>query len=296
MNVSGAVHVLGGATGLARPDSTSISPRRGVSRGDRRSVRAVVIKEAARNAANKHIEHTRTPDFEIAYAIGLGTIIAAGILSLSGTAVAEIGSSAVIAVVVATLVAALTAASYSEFASIYSENGGGYLFSSRTFEHDTPVSTVGAMLFRGYTGTTVVHLATMDGWVFRFILPEAMEALPHGTAGVVTAILLGVLNARGTEESGTFQLVVTGAKVAVLLAFIVVNVAVIRFRRERSDMSRPYEIPFYPIPPVLGIVLNSLLAVVLIRFLIRTDLLVRLLSVGRLAAGGVMYLPSYCRT
>ena len=113
---------------------------------------------------------------------------------------------------------------------------------------------------------------------------------------MVTAILLGVLNARGTEESGTFQLVVTGAKVAVLLAFIVVNVAVIRLRRERPDMSRPYEIPFYPIPPVLGIVLNSLLAVVLIRFLIRTDLLVRLLSVGWLAAGGVMYLPSYCRT
>ena len=74
----------------------------------------MVIKEAARNTANKHIEHTRTPDFKIAYAIGLGTIIAAGILSLSGTAVAEIGSSAVIAVVVATLVAALTAASYSE--------------------------------------------------------------------------------------------------------------------------------------------------------------------------------------
>jgi len=32
--------------------------------------------------------------------------------------------------------------------------------------------------------------------------------------------LLGILNARGTEESGTFQLIVTGAKVAVLLAFI----------------------------------------------------------------------------
>jgi amino acid transporter/nucleotide-binding universal stress UspA family protein len=166
------------------------------------------------------VEHTRTLDFKIAYAIGLGTMIAAGIFSLSGTAVAEIGSSAVIAFVIAAVVAGLTAASYSEFASIYSQNGGGYLFSSRTFEHDTLVYAVGAMLFLGYTGTTAFYLATMDEWFFRFILPEPLQVLPHGTTGVLAALGLGLLNARGTEESGTFQLLVTGAKVAVLLAFI----------------------------------------------------------------------------
>ncbi|MFC7188062.1 amino acid permease [Halorubrum yunnanense] len=166
------------------------------------------------------VDHTRTLDFKIAFAIGLGTMIAAGIFSLSGTAVAEIGSSAVIAFVLAAVVAGLTAASYSEFASIYSENGGGYLFSSRTFEHDTLVYAVGAMLFLGYTGTTAFYLATMDEWVVRFILPESLHVLPHGTSGVLAALLLGALNARGTEESGTFQLFVTGAKVAVLLAFV----------------------------------------------------------------------------
>jgi amino acid transporter/nucleotide-binding universal stress UspA family protein len=166
------------------------------------------------------VEHTRTLDFKIAYAIGLGTMIAAGIFSLSGTAVAEIGSSAVIAFVLAAIVAGLTAASYSEFASIYSENGGGYLFSSRTFEHDTLIYVVGAMLFLGYTGTTAFYLATMDEWVVRFILPESLGFLPHGTSGVLAALLLGALKAQGTEESGTFQLFVTGAKVAVLLAFV----------------------------------------------------------------------------
>jgi len=166
------------------------------------------------------VEHTRTLDFKIAFAIGLGTMIAAGIFSLSGTAVAEIGSSAVIAFVIAAVVAGITAASYSEFASIYSENGGGYLFSSRTFENDTLVYTVGAMLFLGYTGTTAFYLATMDEWFFRFLIPESLHFLPHGTTGVLGAVLLGTLNARGTEESGTFQLLVTGAKVAVLFAFI----------------------------------------------------------------------------
>ncbi|AZH27095.1 amino acid permease [Haloplanus aerogenes] len=166
------------------------------------------------------VEHRRTLDFKIAFAIGLGTMIAAGIFSLSGTAVAAIGSSAVIAFVLAAIVASLTAASYSEFASIYSENGGGYLFSARTFDHETLVYAVGAMLFLGYTGTTAFYLATMDEWFFRFILPESLHFLPHGTTGVVAALLLGTLNARGTEESGTFQLLVTGAKVAVLVAFV----------------------------------------------------------------------------
>jgi APA family basic amino acid/polyamine antiporter len=166
-------------------------------------------------------EHTRTLDFKIAFAIGLGTMIAAGIFSLSGAAVAMIGSSAVVGFVIAALVAGITAASYSEFASIYSENGGGYLFNSRTFE-DRRLLTygVGMSLFLGYTGTTAFYLATMDEWFVRFIIPESLHWLPHGTVAVVTAVLLGVLNGRGTEESGMFQLFVTGAKVAVLIAFI----------------------------------------------------------------------------
>jgi APA family basic amino acid/polyamine antiporter len=166
-------------------------------------------------------EHTRTLDFKIAFAIGLGTMIAAGIFSLSGTAVAEIGSSAVIAFVIAAVIAGITAAAYSEFASIYSENGGGYLFTSRTFEERELLTYgIGMSLFLGYTGTTAFYLSTMDEWFFRFIIPEGLQWLPHGSSAVAAAVLLGVLNARGTEESGTFQLIVSGAKVAVLLAFI----------------------------------------------------------------------------
>ena len=167
------------------------------------------------------VEHTRTLDFKIAFAIGLGTMIAAGIFSLSGSAVYRIGSSAVVAFVIAALVAAITAASYSEFASIYSENGGGYLFCSRTFEgRDRLTAAVGVSLFLGYTGTTAFYLATMDEWFFQFVLPASFRVLPHGSVAIVAAVLLGALNARGTEESGLFQLLITSAKVGVLFVFI----------------------------------------------------------------------------
>ncbi|MFT4947206.1 MAG: APA family basic amino acid/polyamine antiporter [Natronomonas sp.] len=74
-----------------------------------------------------------------------------------------------------------------------------------------------------------------------------------------------------------------------LLSFMIVNVAVIRLRRERPDMNRPYKMPFYPAPPLIGIALNLLLTGVLVRYLIRTDPLALGLSVGWLLLGATAF-------
>jgi len=74
-----------------------------------------------------------------------------------------------------------------------------------------------------------------------------------------------------------------------LLSFIVVNGAVIRLRRERPNMRRPYEMPYYPVPPVMGILLNLLLTGVLVVYLVRTDPLALGLSVGWVALGALAY-------
>ena len=75
-----------------------------------------------------------------------------------------------------------------------------------------------------------------------------------------------------------------------LLSFIVVNGSVIKLRRERPNMNRPYEMPFYPVPPIVGIVLNLALAVVLVEYLVRTDPLALVLSVAWILLGGAVYL------
>jgi len=74
-----------------------------------------------------------------------------------------------------------------------------------------------------------------------------------------------------------------------LLSFVVVNVAVIRLRRERPAMNRPYEMPFYPAPPIIGIALNVVLTGVLVEYLIRTDPLALGLSVGWIVLGAAAY-------
>jgi APA family basic amino acid/polyamine antiporter len=67
-----------------------------------------------------------------------------------------------------------------------------------------------------------------------------------------------------------------------LLGFIVVNVAVIRLRKQKPDLSRPFSIPYYPVPPILGILLNLLLAAFISP---RTWII----AVGWLIVGGVVY-------
>jgi amino acid transporter len=97
------------------------------------------------------------------------------------------------------------------------------------------------------------------------------------------AVMLGSV-ALPTQSAGNMS------SLFFLLSFIIVNVAVIRLRRERPNMNRPYEMPFYPAPPLIGIVLNLLLTVVLIEYLIRTDPLALGLSVGWILLGGVAYM------
>ena len=54
-------------------------------------------------------------------------------------------------------------------------------------------------------------------------------------------------------------------------------------------MSRPYKLPYYPVTPILGIALNLLLTGVLIVYLLRTDVLALVLSVGWVGLGVVAY-------
>ncbi|AGN02530.1 cationic amino acid transporter [Salinarchaeum sp. Harcht-Bsk1] len=74
-----------------------------------------------------------------------------------------------------------------------------------------------------------------------------------------------------------------------LLSFVVVNGAVIKLRRERPDMKRPYEMPFYPLPPILGILFNLVLTVVLVGYLVGTDPVALGLSTGWIALGVLAY-------
>lgn len=155
-----------------------------------------------------------------AIALGVGTMIAAGIFVLSGLAVSNVGAMAIAAFVIVVIVASFTAFAYAEFASIYPESGGGYAYVSNTFDSDLTY-IVGWSMILGYPASAAFYLASSSDWFDRFIVPlfsEGLEAaLPFWVSGFIILGLLVGLNLKGTEESGQFQITVTALKVALIL-------------------------------------------------------------------------------
>ncbi|MBB6646928.1 amino acid permease [Halobellus ruber] len=156
-----------------------------------------------------------------ALAIGVGTMIAAGIFVLSGLAVEKVGAVAILSFVIAAFVAAFTAAAYAEFSSIYQESGGGYMYTANTFDSNLTY-IMGWTMILGYPASAAFYLAAFSDWFFRFIYPPLSipKALPFWIPGLAILALLVFVNMRGTEESNQFQIVVTGLKVALLLLFL----------------------------------------------------------------------------
>ncbi|RMG11129.1 MAG: amino acid permease [Planctomycetota bacterium] len=160
-----------------------------------------------------------------ALAIGVGTMIAAGIFTLSGLAVREVGSAAILAFLLAALVATFTALTYCEFSSIYPESGEGYLYARKTFS--PPLAyTVGWCLLLGYTASCGFYIASLSTYFNEFIVPASLHGYfrdyPWLTnlSGLCALGALTLLNIKGTKESGSFQVVVTVGKVILLLLFV----------------------------------------------------------------------------
>ncbi|WP_206042289.1 amino acid permease [Haloarcula argentinensis] len=156
-----------------------------------------------------------------ATSIGVGTMIAGGIFVLSGLAVATVGAAAAVSFGLAALVASFTALSYAEFATIYTVDGGGYAYVAEVFDSDFSY-LVGWLMILGYPASAAFYLASFTDWFARFIWPALAlpAALPFWIPGVVVLSVLVAINLAGAKESGKFQIVVTGLKVALIALFL----------------------------------------------------------------------------
>ncbi|EMA49767.1 UspA domain-containing protein [Halococcus morrhuae DSM 1307] len=166
-------------------------------------------------------ELDRDIGFVGAVALGVGTMIAAGIFVLSGLAVSNVGVVAIGSFLIAAIVAAFTAFAYAEFASLYPESGGGYAYVANTFDRDWTY-IVGWSMILGYPASAAFYLASFGDWFYRFIYPllSIPAAVPYWLSSVGILVLLIGINLKGTEETGLFQIVVTTLKIALIFLFL----------------------------------------------------------------------------
>lgn len=154
------------------------------------------------------------------YGFILGDVLGAGVYALMGTLAQQVGGAVWVPLLVALLLALLTAGSYAELVTKYPRAGGAAIYARRAYRSPLVGFVVGfCMLAAGVVSAAGLALAFAGDYLSTFI------DVPRIPAAMVVLVLIACLNARGIRESLRSNAVMTAIEVSGLVA-VVVAVAV----------------------------------------------------------------------
>jgi len=190
--------------------------------GDAPVAEAVVETEEATITEDAELE--RTIGLTGGLAIGIGTMIGAGIFVFPGLAGGKIGTAASASFAVGGLIALLVALPTSELATAMPRSGGGYYFISRGLG-TLPGTVIGLSLWLGLVFATAFYLVGL-GYYALDALAQVGIAVGAGSDAIVSviAVLAGVaftvLNVTGTENAAKLQNGIVALLLSMLVAFL----------------------------------------------------------------------------
>ncbi|HJH28439.1 MAG TPA: amino acid permease [Methanosarcinaceae archaeon] len=151
-----------------------------------------------------------------AIAFAVGTMVGAGVFVLSGVVINVAGPAAILSYLFCGVIVTFSALSYAALASIFPEDGGGYLFAKKMIG-DYPGFIAGwAMYISLLIATSFVLL----GFGIYLNLLLGINLDPRlGALGAI--VLLTALNLRGISEAGKLEVAMVVAKVSILILFII---------------------------------------------------------------------------
>ena len=173
----------------------------------------------------------------------LGDVLGAGVYALMGVLSEKVGGALWAPLLLALLLALLTAGSYAELVTKYPKAGGAAVFAERAFKLPIVSFLVGfCMLAAGVTSAAGLALAFSGEYLATFI------DVPAVPAALVFLALIAALNARGIKESLRSNMVMTVIEFSGLM--LVVVVVAIMLGRGRGDVGRVVEFPTDTAPAV----------------------------------------------
>jgi amino acid transporter len=167
------------------------------------------------------VELERTVGLVGGLAIGIGTMIGAGIFVFPGLAANNAGLAATVSFVIGGLVALLVALPTSELATAMPRSGGGYYFVSRGMG-TAYGSVVGIGLWLGLMFASAFYLVGL-GHYASAVFAELGVALPFSPVvgvGLLFGAALTGLSIAGTENTAKLQNLVVGVLLVVLAGFL----------------------------------------------------------------------------
>ncbi|MCC3275194.1 APC family permease [Arthrobacter sp. zg-Y20] len=186
------------------------------------------------------------------YLFILGDVLGAGIYALVGDVSVQVGGAIWVPLVVALVLAMLTAASYAELVTKYPKAGGAAVFAQRAFKVPAISFLVGfAMLAAGVTSAAGLSQAFAGDYLKSFL------DVPTVPAAIVFLLLVALLNARGISESVRSNVVMTVIEVSGLV-LVIVLVSLMVGKGE----GHPEQITQFPADtnPALAVLAGSILA------------------------------------
>lgn len=185
---------------------------------------AEIVAETDEATITDDAELERTLGLVGGLAIGIGTMIGAGIFVFPGLAGAEVGTAATASFAVSGIVALLVAVPTSELATAMPKSGGGYYFISRGL--GTLAGTVvGLSLWLGLVFATAFYLVGLGFYALDALalVGITIAATPGGIVSVL-AVVFGigftVLNVTGTENAAKLQNGIVALLLSMLVAFL----------------------------------------------------------------------------
>jgi amino acid transporter len=181
--------------------------------------------------------------------LGLGAMIGAGIFVLIGHASALAGPAVLLAFLLNAGFAASVGACYAELAVAFPRTGGAYVWVGEAFGRRTGflagfcswgAQTIACALYMAGFGVFAVEALrrslTAAPWLAPLVESDAAAYL----LGLLLLITLAAINVRGARETGRAEIVVTGLKIALLVALVVAGMVVLAHAPDPGARFRPF--------------------------------------------------------
>jgi APA family basic amino acid/polyamine antiporter len=176
------------------------------------------------------VELKRSLNFFDATAIGIGAIIGAGIFVVLGVAVGYAGPAVVISMIIAGMVALLTAISFAELSSAIPKEGGTYQYAYEMINPFVAFISGCLWLFAQTVAGSAVCLVLASYFVALFsffpakIVVFSFSVSTINIVAVSAALALTALNLRGVKHSARVNNILVMTKIIILCFFVIVGV------------------------------------------------------------------------
>ncbi len=182
---------------------------------------ADVIDRGSVTVHDSQVHLERTIGLVGGLAIGIGTMIGAGIFVFPGLAADRVGLAATVSFSIGGVVALLVALPTSELATAMPKSGGGYYFISRSLGTGYG-AIVGLGLWLGLVFAGAFYLVGLGYYAEAALLEAGIELSisPVVPLGLLFAVALTVLSMTGTKNTAALQNIIVGVLLIILTGFL----------------------------------------------------------------------------